>query len=127
MEEKPTGNNKDIELIKQYQAAIEMEEGEAEEYEYDEEMTEEETKMYEEINLDNFKNYIADATKLKIAKNYDKACLILKIVIQKLTALYNGDSLCSPLALPYYLMGNISNNFPNFSFFLGEILIVFER
>ena len=62
--------------------------------------------MYEEINLQNLKNFLAQSIGYKAAKDYDYSCMILKLVIQKVSALL-GDDLHPDLAMAYYLMGTL--------------------
>ena len=92
------------ELDRELAAGEELDEGEEEE-ELEEELDEESAKIYEGITKDNMRSHLAEATAFKMAHNYEKACLILKMLIRKGEQLY-GDPLHPELASYYYMMGD---------------------
>ena len=102
-------------FIRQIQAAEDFELGEGEEGqsegEFDgeeegEELTPEEQSIYDAITPSNSKMYIAQAINYQFAKKYDKACMVLKLILWKLGENY-GDELHIDLATVYYMMGNL--------------------
>ena len=104
------GINNDAELAKQLQAEeYEGQQDDGAEQEYEEELDEESTKIYEAITLENMKTYLAQATALRIQKQFSEACNILRLILMKLTGLL-GDELHPSLASIYYMMGEFFEN-----------------
>lgn len=113
-----SGNQEDAneEFARQIQAAEDFELGEGpEEFsdgdfgeeEEGEELSPEEQSIYDAITASNSKIYIAQAINYQFSKKYDKACMVLKLILRKLGETY-GDELHIDLATVYYMMGTIS-------------------
>ena len=100
----PTGGMTQEQILAEIQAAEQMQFGDEEEEEYDEELSPQETEIYEAINPSNMKIYLAQAIQHQFAKEYDDACLILKLILMKMTGIL-GNPLHLQLATIYYMMG----------------------
>lgn len=91
-------------MLAEIQAAEQFDlEGESDE-EYDEELTPQETAIYEAIDPSNMKTYLAQAIQYQFAKDYDNACMVLKLILMKIGGIL-GNPLHLQLATIYYMMG----------------------